>query len=67
MKLKMSKSQWEEIGKKAGWMKTAREMAKCHMCGKLAVTNDDGNDLCDNPKCSNYMKVVNQSGGRFTL
>ncbi len=23
MKLKISKSQWEEMGKKAGWMKTA--------------------------------------------
>jgi hypothetical protein len=30
MKIKISKSQWEKIGKKAGWMKTAQ------------IINDDG-------------------------
>lgn len=25
MKIKLSKSQWEEMGKKAGWMKKAQE------------------------------------------
>ena len=29
MKIKLSKSQWQFIGKKAGWMKTASYCPKC--------------------------------------
>lgn len=36
MKIKLSKSQWEEVGRKAGWV-TAEQYCydiKCHECGK---------------------------------
>ena len=33
MKIKLSKSQWEGIGKKAGWIKTAEKTVVCTYCG----------------------------------
>ena len=38
MKIKLSKSQWEKIGKKAGWMKVSQEYK--HPIAKLI--NNDG-------------------------
>ena len=58
MKIKLSKSQWEEAGKKAGWIKTAQEVEDrhCKKCkktmGPLSFDAWKGKDgICD--KCSN--------------
>ena len=42
MKIKLSKSQWQFIGKKAGWIKTAeRDEKYCEVCGNLMGTMSD--------------------------
>jgi hypothetical protein len=41
MKIKLSKSQWEGIGKKAGWMKRAQYQSKCYGCKKV-LTDEKG-------------------------
>lgn len=53
MKIKMSKSQWEGIGVKAGWMKEAGwggGKSKCKDCGKVYLKKDLKKDVCK--KCS---------------
>jgi len=46
MKITVSKSQWEEMGKKAGWMKTAEsEEIPCSKCGKKTKMTET--KLCD--------------------
>ena len=37
MKIKLSKSQWETIGKTAGWMKKAEATKMCTKCKKKPV------------------------------
>jgi len=51
MKIKLSRSQWEGIGKKAGWMKVSLELPgggvkECKECG-----NKIRNDQKKCPKC----------------
>jgi hypothetical protein len=54
MKITISKSQWEEMGKKAGWA-IDEETVECLVCGK--PTKMTGTKLCD--RCwmvVNYIK-----------
>jgi len=41
MKIKLSKSQWEGIGKKAGWIKRPPPQTKCPSCKKV-LTDEKG-------------------------
>lgn len=39
MKITLSKKQWQNIGKKAGWMKTAGDTSNCGI-DRLSILND---------------------------
>ena len=52
MKIKLSKSQWEGIGKKAGWGKKPPYQTKCHGCKK--VLTDGGERIESGIVDSNY-------------
>jgi DNA-directed RNA polymerase subunit RPC12/RpoP len=34
MEIKLSKSKWEELGKKAGWIKQSEDSWTCRECGE---------------------------------
>ena len=53
-KIKISKSEWQSIGKQAGWMKKANspKPTKCHKCGEEVA--------CDEKECSEC-GAVNQN------
>jgi len=47
MKIKLSKLQWEEMGRKSGWMRTAienlsapRDVIPCKICGRKTKITD---------------------------
>lgn len=75
MKIKISKSQWEGMGKKAGWMKEAGEMsyeeelARFH--GDLIDNGDptpDTDKKIDDPIIkSNYIKTISDMLGEKTI
>lgn len=52
MKIKLSKSQWELVGKKAGWMKNSSKNSVCQKCGfqfNIEETKKGNKATC--PKC----------------
>jgi len=52
MKIKLSKSQWEGIGKKAGWMKVAGVDSQCLECGfGFETERNKKNGIVTCPKC----------------
>ena len=56
MKIKLSKSQWEEAGKKAGWMKTA-----CSTCPTHNKTDSGKKDEGKKGKAVNPWAVCNST------
>lgn len=62
MKIKISKSQWEKMGKSAGWMNwdSMPEMGQhmpCNYCGSL--TRMLGTQICDN--CWSLRKKIEKN------
>jgi uncharacterized Zn finger protein (UPF0148 family) len=59
MKIKLSKSQWEEAGKKAGWVKIAETpSSQCLACGfpfDIEKHKKDGIVTC--PKCKKQFQL----------
>lgn len=74
MKIKLSKTQWEAVGKKAGWMKTALRTLgptewDCPQCMKqghpIKVQKLDGTTMdadCQCPACGSLWKSEKLSG-----
>lgn len=64
MKIKLSKSQWQQIGKTAGWMKQAEESGDsvCKSCGEKFPTEeciDKAGIMKGCPKCgSKYVRKL---------
>jgi len=54
MKIKVSKSQWEDTGKKAGWMKTAQPAPQQPV--QVAGSPQDGA-----PRANNQMAVIDNA------
>jgi uncharacterized paraquat-inducible protein A len=67
MKFTMSKSQWELIGKKTGWIKSDRKQASdskdtsssCKICKKKMTDNEDYTcTACGSRVCKKCSKTV---------
>ena len=54
MKIKLSKSQWEGIGKKAGWIKTADKISDCCSAPASGEMVDMG--IC--PECKEHCEFI---------
>lgn len=60
MKIKLSKSQWEQVGRKAGWMKKAATEVNsiCQNCGSSKlIKKDEKHIVCDNCKSEFELKL----------
>jgi Zn finger protein HypA/HybF involved in hydrogenase expression len=62
MKIKLSKKQWEDMGRRAGWMKTASRKCQCKECEKTFDEEEcmsESGVLKGCPECgSKYIKRV---------
>ena len=59
MKIKLSKSQWEQAGEMAGWMKKAATEVNsiCQNCGSSKlIKKDKSHIVCDNCKSEFELK-----------
>lgn len=59
MKIKLSKSQWEGIGKKAGWIMAQKSPASiCPACGSQNISKKDRRMICRDCKREYELKGV---------
>ena len=61
MKIKLSKAQWQHIGKKAGWMGSHEEIAKKKKCTRPCNANDIIT-VDEGLQCGNCLAVTRDHG-----